>query len=390
MSQFRSCPNCNCTERRFVRLCSEGHHYCTVCGVGWFGEFCPICDSRGSSERGAVVGKVVAHDGETDAGEEAELDEQEDEECEDEPWDSGSEESESHSSGDVYSGSNSSISSSESASSSSSAGVAFVGAIVLVVIALVTWSKSSTVPAPAGERVPAAATSPATDRSAAIADPWAAAVPIPISFTEGASLRITDSNILIFDGIPMPLAFQYADTERPRSMSLTEPSATGRYRLLTLCGSDWCDDTRIVDLRRQRMIYFCCSKSGADQVLWAPDDAYFLVMRSHAGATDFIGIEVATLTMRELRTLDSVFGNESGDIGGPSDLPRSAPRARFDIKSAVWTDSRRVDVDADVFKTRWKETAGNWSGDEEAIERVRISISVPSMKIAVVRREPVS
>jgi len=98
---FRACPNadCNCTERRFVRLCSESHHYCTVCGVGWHGEFCPICDSRGQSNRGGVVGTIVSGRGEPDevSDDESEVDESDDDEDEDddsedsgEDWSGGS------------------------------------------------------------------------------------------------------------------------------------------------------------------------------------------------------------------------------------------------------------------------------------------------------------
>jgi hypothetical protein len=72
----------------------------------------------------------------------------------------------------------------------------------------------------------------------------------------------------------MTLTFRYADREAPKRMFLSEPSATGRY--LTMCDSDWCDDVRVIDLRRRRMLQFCCSKSSANEAhgeLLAPTPA---------------------------------------------------------------------------------------------------------------------
>jgi hypothetical protein len=277
---------------------------------------------------------------------------------------------------------------SPSSSSAKSGGLGVIGTIILIVIGLAIWSDLRK-PAPATEQ-PLTTAANSRSNSSIAPDPWAGAISVPVSFREGADLKITAQNTLVFDGVPMGLPFRYIDRESPESSLLSEASATGRYRILTMCGVDWCDDARIIDLRRRLMAPFSGSKNGAAAgVLWSPDDRYAVIMRSHAGDSDFIALNTATLTVSQMTSLDSVFGNESGDLGGPGDLPRSSPHVRFDLSSAVWPAATRVEVAGDVYKTQWAENNGGWSGEPVRSGRIRLSISVPSMKFTVLDRTSV-
>ena len=271
MPTFRDCPNCNCGEGgRFIRKCADNHEFCTVCGAGPFGEFCPICDSRGKSIIGGVIGKIAFENAE-DQDDEDDTEEDDDSDVED-----GREEVEADHDGDgsdggdyddgsSYSYTSSAYSSTNSAESSrsvSSGAEGFWIAIVLIVIVFAVWSYSGRPAAPTSVPSASAPTVPPRNDVEIVVDGSAGAMVSLIGSMLGQETpaQIIDHGACPYEGCAYGTKWvASADTdgfEAPPRMLSTPPSSL--QRVIVIPKGSWVTTVtgQVIAARRKGRVDF--------------------------------------------------------------------------------------------------------------------------------------
>lgn len=115
----------------------------------------------------------------------------------------------------------------------------------------------------------------------------------PIDVNSNFELVLQDGTI-----ISQPLRFD--DGYRPVKVIPSISSPTGRFQFFTLCSSDWCDDSRLLDRKSRMLVEIFISKSGAAQgVVWSPDERFAFVVWKHAGLSGHKEVNLKTWEVRD-------------------------------------------------------------------------------------------
>jgi hypothetical protein len=264
-----------------------------------------------------------------------------------------------------------------------------LGVLLLAAIGLAVFLQSMRIGPPnASSPVPVAAGQPVPAKPGTL---WDQSTPLSLHSISLDEVSLSADGSIVGDAIIISQPLRYADRDVPHDAVWSSTSATGRYRFVTLCDLDWCNDARLIDRQRERIAHVHLTDVGASAgVAWSPDDRYALIKWSHAGTSGVIALDLESLaTTGTSRSLpSSIFSDEPGNIGDlPKGVKPESPSLRFDLNTAVWLDQRMVELDVEVVKTVWTTVDGNsGAGSPESAGSARLRFSVPSLEAVLVGR----
>lgn len=210
-----------------------------------------------------------------------------------------------------------------------------------------------------------------------------------LNYDEGNSRLLVANKFMVLEK-----ELLYADKEPATQGVFSSSSNSGRYRFLTLCSKNWCDDTRFIDMTEKVIVPVDLSKSGATQgVSWSPGEKYVLVKWKHGGESGIDVLNIETLAINHMPDdfIISVFQDESGTIEG-SEGERGpsqsvSPSVAFNIASAEWKGDNEVHINGEVIKIRLKKiNSDTFHGDPVVSGSITLGFSVPNLKITLVTR----
>lgn len=134
-------------------------------------------------------------------------------------------------------------------------------------------------------------------------------IEIPALKVRPRSISMSSDFSLVIDGQRLSPPLLYTGADKPTRATVSELSPTGRFLFIALCGIDWCDDVRLVNLHDGQIHSINLPKYHVmTWVRWSKDDRFAVLSQPHAGWTELSA--VYTNRVRVV-SLDKVLGDGS-------------------------------------------------------------------------------